>query len=700
MKSVQLALFTLLSVALSLGILGCSSESDPAAAPETAAPGTSAEPDASASAAATSMRTPVETAEAFMEAGMAGDEAGVNALLTAKAVESIQADDGQMEIHDMPFDEYTVGESEETDDGHAVAVETIEGGEVTNVKLLMREEDAEYKIFGVAMDLGDGMSFTINLENIEDMLGGMVEGMTEALEESFSDAFEGMSMAGTEEQIAAKKAQFDALAAVSLEDYEASWKNTKDYAGGTVGDALIELAAGLGLTIHAAGAEEALSQEVSASVAGLSKLEAIEMIAAENGLVPVYPEAEFGMGALGDAMVNALSASMESALEQGGIDLDAAREAAAAEEPAANAIQFEQGERTLPIVFDGPFAFEVTDLTENAPMPTGEIAMVVRAYGLNLGILNLLSNDSDSTIFHELVDAQGRSLIEENVMYMSGGEIFGSGYSDRFGLDLMNLIREVEVIASFSGTQRISIPTEVETVTFDGIAVDETLTVGELVIKVLEAGSNVRFEITGPETATEDLIVTYWAFNEAGETEPINFDYTDSWQAGKVQAQMDLAQEPHSVQLKLITQSETIEYPFAFENVPLQKFSEAPEKIEALSFEGHEEPVTITMKEITDPDPSFGEADFTLVNHSNKDILSIFVSMEYYDASGTKLEDFPSTLSGTYTQDGQQSIVTAGATNVHAATTFNMPEGTTEIRTTINSIEFSDGTSWEGDNGF
>lgn len=698
MPFARFALTTILLVALPMAVLGCSSEPEQeSGAGEASAPAATTTAAVAESSAAAKL-SPAETADAFMTAGMSGDEDGVNALMTEKALEAIQSDDsGDLEIHEMPFDEFTIGETEETDDGFAVGVETVEAGETTNVKLLMREENEVLKIFGVAIDMGDGMSFTMNFEEVDNMLDQMVEGLADGLGEAMEQSFSSFG-GDSEEQLAIMKAQFDALSSVAMADFEASWKNSKDYAGSTVGEALADLAGQIGLAVHAPDFEEALGKKVSVSVAGLSKMEAIERISAEAGVYPMYPEMDFGFGVLGDAMVGALSGALEGAVE--GLDLDAARQAQASAEPPANAIQFSEGERDLPVAFAGPFLIEIGDLVENSPMPTGEIQIVVRSHGLNAGVLKLLSSDSEGVVFEELVDAKGRSLIEENVFYMSGGQVSGSSYLDQFGLELKNLIREVEVIASLKGTQRVTVPLEVQEVTFEGMAPDQTQTVGDLSVKITEVGETTGIEVTGPAASTEHLQLSYWATDEAGETVPINFDFVDNWTEGRLAADLTLTGVPHTIVVKMTTKSETIEYPFAFENIPLQEYAQTPEKIEELSFEGHEFPVSITMKEITDADSSFGEADFTIVNHTNKDILSISVSLNYFDASGGKLDDFPSTISGPFTADGYQILVTAGATEVRSATAFSMPEGTTDIRAELSSIEFSDGTDWQGANGF
>ena len=122
-----------------------------------------------------------------------------------------------------------------------------------------------------------------------------------------------------------------------------------------------------------------------------------------------------------------------------------------------------------------------------------------------------------------------------------------------------------------------------------------------------------------------------------------------------------------------------------------------PEKIEELSFGKHPAPVSGEFMHIVDPDPGFTKILVRLVNHSNKDITSIFVNLVYLDVNGNEIDDFPSTISGDFSFEGQEPAVTKNAANEIETTAFQMPEGTVDIRIEVNSADFIDGTTWRGE---
>lgn len=674
----------LVIVSVAFSLWGCSSEDNPDA------------PGNDEATTAVTRLTPEETATAFMDAGLAGDREKLESLLTAKALEGLNTGDSGMNVNEMSYEEYTVGESELTDDGADVALEVIENGATQNMKLKMREEGGAYRVFAVSVVLGEGMEMTINLEEIGDMLTSMVEGFGEALEETFSSAMQSSMMGGTEEEIAEKKKRYDAIRALTNDEYEATWKNGTDYNGKTAGDALTELAEGLSLSVHSIGFESELQQKITVSVEGLSRLQAIETICEQLGLYPVFPDMTDYMGGLGGVMVNALAEGMETMLTEtiDGLPDDAQATEPPAE-PAANAILFEKGPRPYPIAFSGPFLYEITELKENAPMPTGRIQMTVRCYGLDVGQLTLLEGLNDGLVFDGLVDAQDRSLIEENVFYMSSGEVTGKSYSDSYGLGLKNLIREVTEIKRFSGKQKLVVPSKVEEVVFEGVEEGQTKSLGDLAVEVKGVGTHTRIEVVGPESATENLLVQFWAEDVDGTSLGITFENTSRWQPGKVQAEINTQSQPHTVRLKLVTESQALEFPFAFEHIPLQKYAQTPEQIEELNFGNNKTPLTITLKEITKRDPSFAKVDLNIVNHSNKDVLNVTTNMEYLDASGAKLEDFPTMITGPFTSEGSQNVVAKNQTAVQESTAFNMPEATKDIRVVVQRVQFTDGTKWD-----
>ncbi|MFP6596572.1 MAG: hypothetical protein VCC01_03875, partial [Candidatus Hydrogenedentota bacterium] len=430
----------------------------------------------------------------------------------------------------------------------------------------------------------------------------------------------------------------------------------------------------------------------------LFRSQAIDTISRELGYYPQFPNQTTGMGMFGGAMIDAFGEGLESIFtgEDSFIQIsgDSNEDAKPEEEPAANAIRFIEDTRPYPVVFSGPFVFEIDNIQENAPLPTGSIALSVKTYGLDTGQLVLLAEMSDSLELDGLVDAKGRSLIEENMMYISNGEVAGASYADFYSYELHNLIREVTEIDRFAGIQSLVMPTEVQEISFEGIEAGQIKTISDISIEVKDVGDYTRFDILGPDDVIENMKVQFWPSDANGNSLGITYSSADSWQSGKIQAGLNTSATPHTISLKLVTKSETLKYPFEFRSIPFKNFAQAPERIEELSFEGHDAPLTITLNQITERDPYFSKIELVVINHSNKEVKSAMANFEYLDASGTKLDDFPHTVSGEFTADGWGTLAGIGQTATRESTAFNMPPGTQSIHMVVQMVEFTDGTSW------
>lgn len=667
---------------------------------------------------AASDASPEDVARSSMEATQAGDQEGFEALLTQKARDGLNAGDGEnsrFKMHDDKLDEYTVGEATIEGEEATVPVDAVEDGKPQNMKFKMRREDEQWRIYGVAMSLGENdgapVEFTLDFEKMgqmmESMVQGMVEGLGDGLQESFQSSIQ-QSMSGTsDEQLTEDRTRYEALRSVAEDEVREGWVNAVSFEGVTFADALADLAEGLGLSLHVGDHEEALSQSVSVSLAGISRLEAIEAISASAGLYPIYPEPELQMGVFGEAMVQALASGMEamftstdSAISFDGLgDAEPAQDEAI-EEPEketipANAIQLSAGPRPYPVAFMGPFMIEIEEIEESVPHAKGEIAFEVRAIGLNESVLAMLSQLSESTRFDRIEDAQGRSLIKPDVHYMSSGKIEGATYTDGFRIDLLNLIREVEEIHMFQGVQDLPLPINVEEVEFSDLTVGASQQVGDFQIVLKKTGTYSQFEISWPEESAEEIKVLCLPFNAAGEQIGIVYQSADSWFPGKAQASVNSSEAPASIKMKIVTESKNLEFPFEIQSIPLKRYAEMPEKIQDLDFGPHPEPLSLELVSIVERDPSFSKIEIRLMNHSNKDATSVFADFVYLDSTGAKLEDFPHTIAGAFSFEGEPILVEKGQTAEQETTAFQMHEKTQSIEFKLHHVEFVDGTRWE-----
>lgn len=679
----------ILCLCIVAAILGCSDNSGPDAGSSTQVP-------------AEGGQSPEDVARAFMEATNTEDTAIFMGHLTEAARQGLETDSG-FQMNGGQFESYEVGSATVTADEAEVPVDAVQEDQDQKMKLKMRRENDAWKVYAVAMVISEDQEFTVNFEKIGSMLESMVEGMGDAMQEGFETAFRDAMQGGSAEEIAEKKKHFDAIAAISKEDYEAGWLNASDYAGTASGEAITQLAAHLGLTVDTRAVAAELGRPVEPDVAGLSYLEAIETISRDAGVYPVYPLIDQRLGGLLGAMADGLVAGLTDAFDPENsavsFDADAAPTNGNEEDAPANAITFAKGERPLPVTFAGPYMVAISDLEENAPHATGTLRLSALGYGLNRGVLTLKQELGETVRIGPVVDAQGRSLkANEDTTYWGGGTIVETAFQDMTSIDLKNLLRDVETIHSISGSRRLALPTAVESIEFTTLLEGVSKAAGEVrvTLKSLGDNQNINFDVTGPEEVLGSLMVQFWPLDAEGNDLGIVYQSADYWRGERAQATLQTSAPPATVRMKLVTAHEVLEYPFELSSVPLSKYAQMPEAIEELVFAGHDAPVDIAFVAFGDrSDPSFPKVTVRATNHSNKKAVVVHAKFIYLDGAGATLKDFPHTLQGTFTADGRQPLAGPGKSSEVETVAFFMPEETSTLLATVEKVEFIDGTTWD-----
>ena len=687
-----------------VALFGCAEEQEPAgnapAATQAGGSETSGAAGVAGTGAGASSQTPEEVAQAFMAAGNAGDEAAFLGLLTAKARESITSDP-TYEMSEQTFDEYTIGNAAIAGDTAEVPIEATDEGETQQVSLKMRQESGAWRVFGVGMTLAEGMEFSIDFENIGEMLENMAESMGDAMGDAMGEAFSGLgSSEGTIEE---QKASFEALRAVSQEEYEAGWRNTEDFRGKSGLETLNTLAAGLQLSIDTTGYEEALAKPVEAELAGLSRMEAIERVCAGAGLVPVFPDPDVELGLLGamaEAMVDGLvgggGRGDRRRGERGGGarcgDADAAKRAG---------ITLAEGARQESVVFTGPLMVSVMDLQTNPPYPTGFVMVDIRGYGLDPTVLSLLSGNSDWTNLDTIEGPEGQSLLNEGNYYAGGGTVSRSIFVGGIQADLVGMVKSVSEISTIRGEQGIALPTSVEEVTLSEVAEGVTGQAGGVTVAVVSSSEGyTELKLTGPEEVLSRTSAKYWATDAEGSDLEILSQNYSKWAEGEADASVQTELPHTSLRVKLVSVAAPVVYPFELKDISVPDAASMPESVVELSFEGQEAPIAIEFVRMVMDDPDFPEVVLRVVNHSNKDAESAMISMVFLDESGNALDDFPNSLSGEFGDEGVLPLAKVGESAEVQATAFSAPEGTASVRAEIRLVEFMDGTAWEGESSY
>jgi hypothetical protein len=161
-----------------------------------------------------------------------------------------------------------------------------------------------------------------------------------------------------------------------------------------------------------------------------------------------------------------------------------------------------------------------------------------------------------------------------------------------------------------------------------------------------------------------------------------------SYSEGKGSLDVYVEGKPASIEVRVIQETERLRLPFELGGIPLESHEQMPEAIDPLKFEG-DEPITVEFVEFKGSGDS-KEIVLRVANHANKDLSSLHLRLNYYDASGKKLDDSP------HGHSAGRSFVPAGGREDIEVSTFFMPDDTNSVRVDVTSASFADATEWEG----
>ena len=615
---------------------------------------------------------PEEVAESFLRALQSQDDEALHAALTPAARSFFEDADEGFTFSPEDLVSFQLGESIVHGTEADVPAQLRVDGEEQDLKIKTRRGAQGWRVYGVAGEIAPGAEFTMDFEHVGDLMQGIEDELTTAFETAFDEAFADWNAGPSPEELALSRERFEALVAVDPSQGENGWQIDVRVNGRSALDALGDLLVDLGLRVDSSGCQDALATPIELELDGVSHIQAVERIAAAVDLYPIYPELSaqgFGSNAAWDS------------------DQPAERAADAS----APALRFAQGTRPRPIAFSGPFLIEIPDLQENAPRPTGEITVAVRALGLDARLLALQGRMEEHLELTSVTSARDEELRSEPDTHFWITPEFQAGYwTAELSADLRHLLRGVEEL-SLTGVVHLPIPVQVATVSWKGGEAGPKEVDG-LRIELSEWGQQTRFSITGSSKLKGHASVQFSPLDQAGAPMAIqsesSYGYGDSLSA-------DLMTEgaPASLDMKIVG-VEKHGFPFAIENVPLQRYEEAPEGLEPLQFDGSHPVLAHFTKFLSRGEmPKF---ELRVDNRSNKNVTEVQASFVYLDAQGAELSDFPQTLSGDFDFDSDVSILAAPrAEVVREAVAFFCPPEARSIRVEVERVAFDDGTSWE-----
>jgi len=509
-----------------------------------------------------------------------------------------------------------------------------------------------------------------------------LEAMAKGFEESFQEAFDPENMAAqARTEALAETERIAAMEAVDVAQFEAGWKAALDARGRPAGEVLTQLAEQVGLVAELPPQfAEALATPVSVDVTGKSCLEAIENVCTEVGLHPVYPALE----------------SPRMTFFQ-----DDSKE----EEP-RNRLSLAAGPRKFPVAFAGPLLWEVTRVEEFPPNGTGTLFTALRAYGLPPMVVYALREKSGSALEGiRISDAQGRDLYDDGDSGVNWPlEKSQSAYEVPVQVPLKNLVQATAVLPPIQAGVNLSLPVRIEAIEFDTLQAGTTGQAEgvELTLKKMTEsnttgfsdqrdGYSLEFQFKGGSSEQ----IHFVAYDAEGNLLPT--DRESSWSMGEQgSVEIGVTGSPAKIVARVIVEQAEMAYAFELRDVALASASQQPVSIEPANFPGHDCPVTVEFVEFRG-EPDFRKLLLRVTNHADQDIRNLSMLMEYFDAAGEKLKDWPASESGTTDMDtGEISpCVEKQVTAELEVAAFFMPDETESVKVTPTEIEFSNATVWQ-----
>jgi hypothetical protein len=620
--------------------------------------GGSEQPPAPASVAVSA--EPAGVAEQFMRAVQDEDERGMAALVTKGARAALQ--DGGFELSGDRLQSFEIGAASVKGSEAEVEAVVVEDGERKSNDILLRREAGAWRVWGMRVQFGDG-TFTVDLEQMSQMAAELGEQIGAGLQEAFAEAQATWEQGGSEEEIAAERRRFEAIAPVSEAEHESSWRVDVVGEGRPTIEVLSELVGSEGLSIDAGEHEDALWTPFALTLQNVSRVEAVERVAAAAGLHPIWPPA---------------NPSTWSSDQQ-----------------TSSALTFGSGKRPWPVVFAGPFLVEVTGVDEHAPNAVGTLSLAVRALGLAPGALAFQDDMVEVLRLDRVRSDQELPLTDEGVSHMGTPDVRDGYFTYTLDKDLTGLLRNVRTVDAVVGEVRLPLPASVEELSWRR-GDTEARHVGGWKLTVGSWSPQVRFDIEGPEGSMEGVSVRMSPRKASGDPLGMLYGGSSGW-GSQLQADLQCPETPAAVDLKICT-TQVVSYPFALRRIPLARSSEQPERLQELAFAG-KAPILVELLDKKPADGDQWEVKLRVRNSSNKDAVSVMVEFAYLDASGNELDDFPHTLSGAYDFEAGRfgPLVPAGETVQHETQAAFVPKGAVYLRFDVQRVEFPDGTIWESE---
>jgi hypothetical protein len=658
---------------------------------------------------------PADVAKQFIEASEKLDVAAVKKLVTEKSLPFIEKNG----VRKGAPKNYTLGKAVVNGETARVHVKADDAQFQLSTNVLLKREKGQWRVYGVSMG-----PLTMNFEEPNKPPFGA------KLTASASDDPFGSFSAGS------RPPASPPLTAVSIEDFNKSWKSDYHYKDRPARDVLSELAKKAGMKFDEGFRPlKQLDQPVSLDLDDASLARAIEEVCSKAGV-----HAEFRPGFRG---------------------------------PSTLAV--EAGPRLQPPRYAGPFAVAADSLDVTARYGTGRLKLAVAAYNLPPAVEQMRKKMGGRLLkIDKLVATNGA-----DVRQGEGTTWAGSGSQT---VPLKNLLRNVKTL-TLTGKISLPIPVDVKQLRFSGLKEGETKSAGEVTITIKDSepqtqtilqfeytkpgGGRIEFTALDPDGKPITASSSSFSLNDrvsrqvtvsgspaslkaqlggqfvvfkslkpgqkqqlGGTTitlkklrstgrHKLTFEFKNAESnrifitgldadgkplrseggfhfSGGKQGQIGttLLGSPKEVVVSVVTEVKNVDYDVALKDIPVPDADQRPARLAPLQFTG-DAPVTLETLGIS-KDGNFAKVKLRVKNHSNKDIRRLDMRLHYLDAAGKELKSWSAQADGSFNPlGGRKPVVGQKGTAEVEVTAFFMPEGTKRVKAVLQEVECADATSWK-----
>lgn len=458
--------------------------------------------------------------------------------------------------------------------------------------------------------------------------------------------------------------QVEPLAGLSVEKFKESYLTDIDATDRPAREVLAEVLEPLGLPIAEDADFEQLDAPLTLQLTDVSRLQAVEEICQAVGLTPIYPDFDPPWPSAGPGWL-------------------------APDDGKPKVLNFRSGARETPVAYAGPALIEVLELVERAPNTTGAVNLAVRIFGLPAAVA--VANEDSVPFSIEAVEGPGGKELRQSPSSATLVAWDGGDFRAQPGIPLVGLLRDVDQIARIAGRVALRVPTKVET---HSLRVEEggVLQAANAEIKLtkLQARGDrtaVHFRYSG-EGMTGGL--SQWQlefFDAAGKPLSHNLE-SDMSSGGNGQSQISMEGRPATLVAIQLAAVEDVHFPWEFGGIPLQKASQQPAQLDALSFAGDAAVTAEVTKRSSD---GLARIHIKVVNHSNKDIQSLVYTLRHLDAAGRMIKADDGIESGF----PDEPLVAKNSEDTIEVPAFFMPKETADTHVKLKNATFTDGTEWD-----